>query len=260
MPAELTRLAFVTGTSSGIGEALAQELLRRRWNVIGAARRPAKFGGERYTHVTVDLRDVTATTEALDSGLGPRLADPGVGRLGLVNNAAHIALLGPVAQMNAIELLEVYAVNVALPIWLMGLFMRRSGAGTPLRIVNVSTGAAVRPFPGLGAYATSKAALRMAGMVLATEIDAGQPDPGQRRDATILSYEPGVVDTEMQVAARSASSETLPSVDAFKQFAAQGLLVPAAAPAREIADYLDGDGHSTFSERRYGAPPAGAAQ
>jgi NAD(P)-dependent dehydrogenase (short-subunit alcohol dehydrogenase family) len=259
MPSDTSRLAFVTGTSSGIGEALAQELLRREWNVIGAARRPAKFAGERYTHFTVDLRDVSATTAALDSGLGPRLAAPGVARLGLVNNAAHIALLGPVAQMNVVDLLEVYAVNVALPIWLMGLFMRRGEVGTPLRIVNVSTGAAVRPFPGLGAYATSKAALRMAGMVLATEIEAVQPDPGQRRDTTILSYEPGVVDTEMQVAARSASSQILPSVDAFKQFAAQGLLAPAAAPAREIADYLDGDGHSTFSERRYGAPPAGTA-
>lgn len=255
MPGETSRLAFVTGTSSGIGEALAQELLRRGWSVIGAARRAVRFHSARYTHVTVDLQDVPGAIRVLESSLSPRLADAAVGRLGLVNNAAHIALLGPIEKIEPTALLEVYAVNVAVPVWLMGWFMRRGSKAIPLRMVNVSTGAAVRPFPGLGAYATSKAALRMAGMVLAAEIEAGEPEPSRRRDATILSYEPGVVDTEMQATARSAPSELHPGVDAFKQFHAQGLLAPASAPALAIADYLDGDGHSTFDERRYGQPP-----
>jgi benzil reductase ((S)-benzoin forming) len=140
-----------------------------------------------------------------------------------------------------------------------GLVPAKGGSATPLRIVNVSTGAAVRPFPGMGAYATSKAALRMAGMVLASELEAGQPDPGCRRDATVLSYEPRVVDTEIQGTARSASDRVLPGVEAFGQFASQRLLAPASAPARKIADYLDGDGHATFDERRYSAPPVTAS-
>jgi len=45
-------------------------------------------------------------------------------------------------------------------------------------------------------------------------------------------------------------------VETFKQFAAEGRLVPASEPAREIADYLDSDGHALFSEARYGPPPA----
>jgi benzil reductase ((S)-benzoin forming) len=255
MPSANARLAFITGTSSGIGEALAQELLLRGWSVIGAARRPVKFQDDQYTHVTVDLRDVTATTHALGATLGSRVADPSLRRLALVNNAAHIGLLGSIEQIDPKALLEVYAVNVALPLWLMGWFMRQGPKTTPLRIVNVSTGAAVRPFPGLGAYATSKAALRMAGMVLAAEIEAGEPDPARRRDATILSYEPGIVDTEMQAMARSAPPERHPGVEAFKQFHAQGLLAPPSAPALQIADYLDADGHSTFDEWRYGASP-----
>ena len=256
MPATSSRLALITGTSSGIGEALAHELLRRGWNVVGAARRPATIESERYTHLVVDLQDLRRTREAIERNLGARVSDPGVGRLALVNNAAHIALLGPVEQMDPGQLLKVYAVNVAAPTWLMGWFLRRGRKGVPLRIVNVSTGAAVRPFPGLGAYATSKAALRMAGMVLATELEAADPAPGRRRNATILSYEPGVVDTEMQASARSASSQVLPGVETFKQFAAEGRLVPASEPAREIADHLDSDGHALFSETRYGPPPA----
>ena len=33
------RLAIVTGTSSGIGEEVARQLLQRKWEVIGIARR-----------------------------------------------------------------------------------------------------------------------------------------------------------------------------------------------------------------------------
>jgi len=255
MTRENEALAFVTGTSSGIGEALAQELLRRGWSVIGAARRPVKFQDARYTHIITDLRDVAGTTRTLDASLAPRLANPDLRRVALVNNAAHIGLLGSIEQIDPKALLEVYAVNVALPVWLMGWFMHHGPKATPLRMVNVSTGAAVRPFPGLGAYGTSKAALRMAGMVLAAEIEAGEPNGARRRDVTILSYAPGIVDTEMQAMARSAPRELHPGVEAFKQFHAQGLLAPASAPALQIAEYLEGDGHATFDECSYGAPP-----
>jgi benzil reductase ((S)-benzoin forming) len=73
-------------------------------------------------------------------------------------------------------------------------------------------------------------------------------------DATVLSYEPGVVDTAMQTAARGSSPERLPSVAMFERFAAEGRLVPPTAPAAEIADYLEGDGHPRFGEKRYGEP------
>jgi hypothetical protein len=56
----------------------------------------------------------------------------------------------------------------------------------------------------------------------------------------------------MQTKARGSSAETLPALEMFERFAAEGRLVPPAAPAAEIADYLDGDGHPRFAERRYG--------
>ena len=37
------RIAIVTGTSSGIGEALANRLLSENWNVVGIARRPVAW-------------------------------------------------------------------------------------------------------------------------------------------------------------------------------------------------------------------------
>jgi NAD(P)-dependent dehydrogenase (short-subunit alcohol dehydrogenase family) len=258
MPSSQSSLALVTGTSSGIGEALARELLRRGWNVVGIARRTAAIVDPAYTHLQLDVGDLTTLASSLDTKLAPRVADPAITRLGLVNNAAMEALLGPISQLDAAAMLEVYAVNTGAPVLLMGWFQRHARHDQPLRIVNVSTGAAVAPFPGLGAYGNTKAALRMAGMIMAAELDAASSTSPTQPDTTLLSFEPGVVDTPMQTNVRASSVETLPIVQIFKDFATNGALVHPALPARAIADYLDTDGHRRWEERRFDPSTADA--
>jgi NAD(P)-dependent dehydrogenase (short-subunit alcohol dehydrogenase family) len=70
---------------------------------------------------------------------------------------------------------------------------------------------------------------------------------------SILSYEPGTVDTPMQAHARAQTHFTLPSVELFVRFNADGRLVPPSAPAAEIADFLESDGREPFAERRFGS-------
>jgi benzil reductase ((S)-benzoin forming) len=170
--------------------------------------------------------------------------------LALVNNAADVALLGQVDQLEPSGMLQAYAVNTVAPVLLMGWVLRTALPGIPIRIVNVSSGAGVEPFPGLGAYGNTKAALRLAGMVLAAELDL-RAATGAPRDATVWSYEPGVVDTPMQDAVRTATAETVPIVQVFKDLSAQGQLRLADLPATEIVSYLEADGHPRFSEQRF---------
>jgi hypothetical protein len=86
-------------------------------------------------------------------------------------------------------------------------------------------------------------------MSLASELDSAKTQEA-RRDAAILSYEPGVVETDMQRYARSRSPEEFPWVSMFQDFAARGLLVPAERPAAEIVAFLESDGQAAFAERR----------
>lgn len=245
-----TRLAIVTGTSSGIGAQLAQQLLARGWDVIGIARRNAGLKDRGYTHSSIDLQEVTQLRQALDTQLGSRLKAAGLTRLALVNNAADVALLGQVDQLDAAAMLRAYAVNTVAPVILIGWLLRTAPSTIPIRIVNVSSGAGVEAFPGLGAYGATKAALRMVGMVLGTELDMRSAG-GAPRDVTIWSYEPGVVETPMQAAVRSSSAETVPIVGVFHQLAAEGRVRPAAEPAGEILAYLETDGRPRFSEQRF---------
>jgi benzil reductase ((S)-benzoin forming) len=245
-----SRLAIVTGTSSGIGEEVARQLLHRGWEVIGIARRAAALDAPGYAHCSLDLADVARLTPALEKQLGSRVRDRGLIRLALVNNAADLALLGQVDQLEPAGMLQAYAVNTIAPVLLIGWVLRTAPPRIPVRIVNVSSGAGVEPFPGLGAYGNTKAALRLVGMVLGAELDLRAAE-GAPRDATVWSYEPGVVATPMQDAVRAASTATVPIVQVFKDMAAQGQLRPADAPATEIVSYLEADGHPRFSEQRF---------
>jgi NAD(P)-dependent dehydrogenase (short-subunit alcohol dehydrogenase family) len=249
------RLALVTGSSSGIGAAVARRLLERGWTVIGMARRHVALSGGPYRHVTVDLADIAASCESIGRAVTPMLESERWSRIGLVNNAASGGLLGPIERIRPADLQRLLAVNVTAPVWLTGLLLRHGPTSAARRIVNVSSGAAVRAFPGLAAYGGSKAALRMAGMVAAEELgSADRPPPAL--DVAILSYEPGTVDTDMQREARSLSPDEFPWVGLFRLFSERGMLVPADAPAGEIVEFLEADAKPRFSERRLQPNPA----
>ena len=243
-------LAIVTGTSSGIGEKIGRQLLAQGWEVIGISRRAAAIKSPKYAHVSVDLGDVNRLIPALEKQIGSRVRDRGLTRLALVNNAADVALLGQVDQLEPGGMLKAYAINTVAPVLLMGWLLRTAPPGIPVRIVNVSSGAGVEAFPGLGAYGATKAALRLAGMVLGAELDL-RASEGGARDVSVWSYEPGIVETPMQEAVRTASADTVPIVQAFKSFAAEGKLRSPDQPAEEIVSYLEADGHPRFSEQRF---------
>src|ERR1700730_2753574 len=153
------RLAIVTGTTRGIGAAVAAPLLARDWQVVGMARHPAPIDHPRYRHLPLDLEDSAALAVTVECELAAVGADTRWRRVVLVNNAAAGGVLGPVETIDPVDLLRLSAVNWVAPTWLIGFVLRRARADSALRIVNVSSGAAVRAFPGLADYCGSKAAL-----------------------------------------------------------------------------------------------------
>lgn len=249
------RLALVTGTSSGIGTALARGLLEHGWTVVGLSRRAAAIDDAAYRHVATDLADLPGLLALGESELAPLLSDPGWRRVGVVNNAAATGDMRPMEQADPLAVAKAFAINVVAPMYLMGLALRKLPTATPLRIVNVSTGAAVRAFPGLGEYGSSKAALRMASMILAEELASPERPDGQRPATAILSYSPGVVDTPMQQTARQPGRAWN---GPFVEFHAQGMLQPPEAPAAEILRFLEAEDGAPFAEARFGENAPGS--
>jgi NAD(P)-dependent dehydrogenase (short-subunit alcohol dehydrogenase family) len=148
------KFVLVTGTSSGIGAAVARLLLERGWIVCGIARRPAPIEHDLYEHVALDLGQVGDLDAALGPRLRSRLSD-GPSRVGLVNNAASPDLLGPVENIDPARLQAVLTVNTVAPMVLTALISRlcpptpRCGWSTCRRPPRCA-------FPGLAAYAAAR--------------------------------------------------------------------------------------------------------
>lgn len=221
--------------------------------MVGSGRRAAAISHPRYRHLRLDLSDLSALEHACDDAFAQQVGCSERGVVGLVNNAATGEPLRPIRGLDASAVLRSFAVNAVAPMWLMGYFLRICSPETTVRIVNISSGAADRAFPGLGAYCAGKAALQMAGRVAATEVE----DPrtlSERlpRRVAVVSYAPGAVDTEMQTYARSRSPEEFPWVDTFQQMLQRGDLVLPERPAREIVGLLEAPHLPSFSVQRLG--------
>jgi benzil reductase ((S)-benzoin forming) len=242
------RLAFVTGSSSGLGAAISDGLLRNGWSVVGMSRRKVVKDNPQYTHFRVDLAQPQELEEITRIHLAALLKEREWSRMGLVNNAGAVAAMLPLEEIELAQLVRSFTVNAIAPIYLMGFIVRETASTTALRIVNISTGAAVQAVPGLTDYGSGKAALLHASRTLAAELASTKRHGGPFIDASIMSFSPGVVDTPMQVTARSADH---PWFQMFRDLHAQGLLRPPQGPARDVIEFLESDGNAMFVERRF---------
>jgi len=218
--------------------------------VLGVARRESTIDDDAYGHITFDLADTAHLATALSERLMPLVASARRGRVALVNNAAEVGHLGWTQTLAPTAHAHAYAVNVVAPTWLMGFFVEHVPRETTLRIINVSSGAAVRALPGMAAYSTSKAALRMAGMMIGAELDAARGTPRERRDTAVVTYMPWIVETPMQRSAREQTAADFPSQPMFQGFLDSGIVVPPEMPAEEIVGFAESGPRPSHAEEQ----------
>ncbi len=179
-------VALITGASRGLGLALARALADDGWALLLDAR-GAEALDEARGALAAQTTVVAIPGDVTDPAHRAMLADAARQAGGvdlLVNNAS---ILGPSPQAALLDypldvLERVYRTNVIAPLALIQAvrLLLRSGA----RIVNITSDAAVEPYPGWGGYGSSKAALAQLSNVLAAENPALRVywvDPGDMR-------------------------------------------------------------------------------
>jgi NAD(P)-dependent dehydrogenase (short-subunit alcohol dehydrogenase family) len=223
------RYAVVTGVSSGLGEAIAANLLARRFEVVGVGRAAAaRLAAGSFRLVVADLADVAQLPGTLDDLFG-ELATRRMSSITVINNAATAAPVGTVGDLDAGVVAASLAVNLVAPVMVANAFVRTFRAvGIDRRLVNVSSGAAVRPIPGSGPYNVAKAGLEMLTSVVAAE----------QSGISAIAIRPGILDTPMQSFLRSQSEERLPAVGLFRGFHDDRRLVPPDVTAAKIVERL----------------------
>jgi NAD(P)-dependent dehydrogenase (short-subunit alcohol dehydrogenase family) len=237
------RVAVVTGASRGLGAGMAAHfasaglhlgLCARHRPELVAATRPRAHDGR----VDPPEAPFTAAVNVADPDALEQFADAVVERFGRIdlwiNNAGVLSPIGPLADAAPDEVALNLAVNVNGPAFGSRLFARhvrdRPGEGV---LVNISSGASIRPYEGWAPYCAAKAALDMLTEVLAAE--------GAAWGLRAYAVAPGVVDTDMQAAIRASDEQRFPDIETFHQLHRDNAFNSAAWVADRILDLAFGD-------------------
>jgi NAD(P)-dependent dehydrogenase (short-subunit alcohol dehydrogenase family) len=184
-------IALITGASKGLGRALARGLAARGWRLVLDARNSSALSA-----VAADLPDAVAVRGDVSDVAHRDVLTTTVERLGrldlLVNNASDLgpSPLPSLADYPVDALRQVYETDVVAPLVLTQLLLPylRAAGGT---VLNISSDAAVEPYPGWGGYGSAKAALDQLSRVLGAE----EPD------VRVYAVDPGDMRSDMHQAA-----------------------------------------------------------
>ena len=225
-------LYVVTGTSKGLGRALADVLAMQEKNIVIEIGRATSTKNARNTLLEADFSNLDSIERAF-ANVAAHINGKTFEHAVLINNAGVVL---PVARFDKLDVTGInnnIAVNLAAPILTTTLFanLTRDIARKRL-VISISSGAAKRAIRGWTAYCASKAGLEMATRVMAEEAAALDPT------LTICTLAPGVVDTPMQAIVRSQAVDDFPDVARFRDMHSTGALSDATAVARDIIDLI----------------------
>ena len=186
-------LAFITGASSGIGQALAARYVRAGWRVALLARRAPALSqwaqaqgwpASQWAVYGADVRDEAAVRRAAEACLAAQgLPDVVVANAGIsigvdLGLAEDLAVLRDLFDTNVIGLAATFQPFITP--------MRQRGSGT---LVGVASVASVRGLPGHAGYCGAKAAVVQVCETLRGEL---RPD-----GIKVVTLAPGYIDTPL---------------------------------------------------------------
>jgi len=192
------RLALVTGSSRGIGAAVAEGLAGEGAHVVLTARGAA---GLEQVEERIHGADGSATIAPMDLAEGDAIARLAVAVAErwdsldiLVLNAATLGSLTPVAAIDGRELNRVLTLNLLAQQALIAAFdplLRTSGAG---RLIALTSSVGRHPRAYWGAYGASKAALETLVLAYGEEV-------GNTSAVRVAIVDPGATATQMRARA-----------------------------------------------------------
>ena len=149
-----SKVAIVTGASSGIGEATAELLTSAGYTVYGTSRNVGQSSRYPFKIITLDVNSEESIQAALKEVIDKE------GRIDLVvNNAGFGVAAGGAEESSMSQIQQIFDTNffgVVRVIKAVVPYMRKQGKG---RIINIGSVLGLIPAPYMAAYAATKHAV-----------------------------------------------------------------------------------------------------
>jgi benzil reductase ((S)-benzoin forming) len=219
---------YITGTSRGIGKALAELLLKDKNNHVTGISRSNSITHKNYNHITLDLSKYE-NIEKFNFTIHKDAR-----RITLVNNAGYISEIKRTGNHKNADIAVELSVNLIAPSILMNKFIDSYRNSSAEKIIlNISSGAGRHPIDAAGAYCASKAGLDMFSRTIAEEQKI------TRQGFKIASISIGVVDTVMQKMLREADEKEFSRRDEFVSYKEKGFIQSPEYTAERITEVID---------------------
>lgn len=198
-------MVIITGTSRGIGKAIAENYLSRGEKVIGIGRNHT-ISHSNYSSIVCDLRNQEQVNQVNFQPFGE---EPII----FIHNAGILGKVDYFERLESSEIAEVMQVNLFAGATLLQQLLKKLPKTQSFKCVFISSGAGRNPIASWASYCASKAAVDL----FCQTIQLEEQQLG-RTDFKCISVAPGVVDTDMQASIRESKEVSFSEVERFKEY------------------------------------------
>jgi benzil reductase ((S)-benzoin forming) len=211
----LLKIIFITGISKGLGASLFSNITKLKdYYVIGV--------GRNFTDDQLALSRSNENFKIMfcDFGYKPsinlkELDLTKFDEMIFINNAGTIEPIRKVGSLGDFEDIQKHInINLTSVIYFINCIISFKKRETPLKILNITSGAAEKPIQGWSLYSSTKKGIK-------TFLNS------LKEESTIIDVhhiDPGVMDTEMQKSIRNSNPKDFPLVNDFRDFYLKGEL------------------------------------
>lgn len=174
----MNKTILITGTTSGLGQSIAYEYIKKGWNVIGFARGESQFTQSNYTHHMVDIRN------QIELALAFTFIKTDIDIL--VNNSAMFEMKS-FEETTLDKVDDLIGVNLKGAMYVTKFALPKMKSGS--RIFFINSVAGLEELKKQSIYCASKAGLTAFAGVLGEEL--------RERGIKVTSIHPGGIDTPL---------------------------------------------------------------
>ncbi|MCJ0742763.1 (S)-benzoin forming benzil reductase [Pedobacter montanisoli] len=207
----MKKVLIITGGSKGIGEGIVNAYLADGFKIYSIARNVNKDLSTAVKQFAFDLT-LIENIERLFEDIFKEIDPKETGQITLINNAGTLGEIAPLARLKPLDMQQTVALNLTSVFVSCAIFIKSCQSWSCKKsIINISSGAAQKPYFGWSVYCATKSAIDMLSKNIALEQEE------EKHPVKVLSIAPGVVDTGMQAKIRSSSKDNFKTIDRFIQ-------------------------------------------